>query len=486
MGSVNINGSNVGSALTTLLLADDIEPGDDPSYQLCKVLFLYHPLGAKMVEAPIKLAQSQKRKITIPNSPEERVRNAFIAEWRRIGADEVIANTKALSRVYGVASVACLEMGKEPKEALDFDKLAKAELAFNVYDPLNTAGSLVLNQNTTDIDFLKYTTITTGGKTFHRSRTCVMLNEKPVYLAYTSSAFGYVGRSVYQRPLFPLKSFVQTMITDDLVARKAGVLVAMMKTVGSVVSNLMAAIAGIKRNLLKEAETTNVISIDSEEKVESLNFQNLDGPLALVRKNILDNIATATPMPAKLLNQETFAEGFGEGTEDAKQIAKYIEGFREEMEPLYAYFDKIVQHRAWNDEFYATIQKDFPKEYGEKPYKQAFYEWVNAFHAEWPNLLEEPDSEKATVDDVKLKALIAAVEVMLPEMDPVNKATLLGWMQDNFNELKLLFPNPLELDLEALKDHAEEAAQQAADLQAQGQEDEEQAPKKPKPFDRAA
>jgi len=33
---------------------------------------------------------------------------------------------------------------------------------------------------------------------------------------YTQAAFGFVGRSVYQRPLYPLKSFVQTMITDDL------------------------------------------------------------------------------------------------------------------------------------------------------------------------------------------------------------------------------------------------------------------------------
>ena len=39
----------------------------------------------------------------------------------------------------------------------------------------------------------------------------------------------------------------------------------------------------------------------------------------------------------------------------------------------------------------------------------------------------------------------------MPALDPENKATVIQWAQDNFNELKLLFQNPLLLDFDALE-----------------------------------
>ena len=157
-------------------------------------------------------------------------------------------------------------------------------------------------------------------------------------------------------------------------------------------------------------------------------------------------------MPAKLLNSETFAEGFGEGTEDAKNVARFIDRVRVEMKPLYDFFDTVVQHRAWNRDFYETIQQDFPR-YRNVPYDRAFYEWVNSFEAAWPNLLTEPDSEKIRVEETKLKAVISLVEILQPNLDPENRALMYQWAADNFNEQKLLFPSPLNMDFEALANY---------------------------------
>ncbi len=44
---------------------------DDPSYQLCKTIFLFHPLGQKIASAPVKMAQFLPREITIPDGPEK-------------------------------------------------------------------------------------------------------------------------------------------------------------------------------------------------------------------------------------------------------------------------------------------------------------------------------------------------------------------------------------------------------------------------------
>lgn len=39
------------------------------------------------------------------------------------------------------------------------------------------------------------------------------------------------------------------------------------------------------------------------------------------------------------------------------------------------------------------------------------------------------------------------------KLDPDNRARLIEWAQDNFNENKMLFGNPLQLDIEALKNY---------------------------------
>lgn len=460
MSTVQLNGSGAGSALQELLVAPDITPGDTPSYQLCKTIYAYHPLGAKLAEKPITLAQSKPRVINVQKGPETMVKEEFEAKWKEVGADASIFNLMALSRVYGVASMALLVDGQAPDRPVDLKSLYKRKVAFNVFDPLNTAGSLVINQDANAMDFMKTDgTIRVSGTTYHRSRTCVMMNEQPLYIAYTNSGFGFVGRSVYQRILFPLKSFIQTMMTDDLVAVKAGVIVAKLKQPGSVIDNIMQKMFALKRQVIKDAKTYNVISVGPDDTIETLDFTNLDGAFGQSRKDILENIAAgADDMPAMLLNQETFAEGFGEGTEDAAMVAHYVDRIREKMQPAYAFMDPIVQHLAWTPEFYARVQKLFPEEYSGVPFETAFYEWVNSFTAEWPSFMEEPPSDQVQVDDVKLKAVIAMVQVLLPAIDPENRAKVIEWACDNFNALKLLFDTPLELDFDALATYEPEEA----------------------------
>jgi hypothetical protein len=462
-------GNLLGNPLSSVMMCEEIQPGDAPSYTACKIIMAYHPLGAKMTDSPVALAQSQERKITVPKGPESELVDAFLSEWKALGADGQIFNLCRLARGYGIASIGCLTEGTPPSSALDLNTVADQRIGFNVLDPLNTAGSLTLNQDPMSIDFQKVTGLAVGGVAFHRSRTVTLQNEHPLYIEWTSSAYGFTGRSVFQRALFPLKSFILSMIADDAVEQKIALLILKLVGPGSIIDQAMEAVGAVKRWLLKMAGTGNVLSIGRDEEVSSLDFTNMEGPHALARKNILDNIATACDMPAILLNQETFAEGFGEGTEDAKRVSQWIGRLRIWMNPAYDWMDVICRHRAWNPEFYKGIQERWPDEYGNKTYNQAFYEWSNSFTATWPNLIEEPDSEKIKVDDVKLKAVIAAVQVIMPDLDPENKVRALQWLTDCFNERKDLFPSPLELDFETLLQYSQEQAEQAKALAAAGQ-----------------
>ena len=250
--NLTISGSNIGPALMDILTADDILPGSDVSYQLCKLIYLYHPLGAKMAESPINLAQSQPREISVSGAP-DRVAEAFVKQWKEIRADRIIHNVVKQSRIYGISSVVLGIEGKSSESPLNPETLATDRVFFNVLDPLNTAGSLVMQQNTNDPDYQKVAQVTTQGETYHRSRCCVVMNEEPIYIAYTHSAFGFVGRSVYQRVLFPLKSFINSMVTDDMISRKAGVLVAKMQSPGSIINRAMTSLFAAKRQMLREA-----------------------------------------------------------------------------------------------------------------------------------------------------------------------------------------------------------------------------------------
>jgi hypothetical protein len=452
MAEWGVIGSNLGSVLNDILMAGDIVPGAQPSYQTCKALYIFHPLGKKMADSPITMAMGQRREITVPDAP-DRVVEAFVAQWRKIGADRHIANLGSLARVYGISSlgIACEEV--KPSDPFPFEKAADLDIAINVWDPLNTAGSLVLNQDPNAIDFQKHRNIRVNGVTWAANRTVTLMHENPIYIEYTSAAFGFVGRSVYQRALFPMKSFIQSMKTDDLVCIKAGVIIAKLKQAGSIITNTMQAMFGLKRSVVKEAEVGNVISVGESEAIETLNMQNLDGAFGQARKDVLENCAAAADMPAIILNNETFAEGFGEGSEDAKYVAKFVESIREWLAPGYSFFDNLVQHRAWNPKFYESLQKEFPDRFKGITFEHAFFEWREKFTAVWPSLLIEPESEQAEAEERKMKQAVAIAEVILPVADPVNKANVVQWLADNISENKKMFAHPLIIDFDALKDY---------------------------------
>src|SRR5215472_14373337 len=469
-----------GNALQDLLVAPDIVPGDVVSYETCKEIYLYHPLGARIVEGPVSLALSQKRDIKVPDSPMEHCADAFNDEWKQIGGDYLVHNLITVSRIYGVASIALLVDGITSNVPIDYWDLPELNISFNVLDPLNTSGSLVLNQNPNAMDFLKYRQIAVSGTAYHPSRSVTVTNEKPIYLGYTTSAFGYVGRSAYQRAFYPLKSYIKSLIADDLVETKVGVLVAKIKQPGNFVDNIMSWAASFKRSVVKEAETGNVINITPEEEIESLNMQNLEGPHVLARRNILENIANAVDMPVKLLTQESFAEGFGEGSEDAKAVARYMDRLRETMDPVYRFLDRIVMHRAWTPAFFNSLKKSFPEKYADTTYREAFYEWVNSYSAIWPSYLREPDHEQVKVDDTKMKAAISVYQILEFSFDPENKARLIQWIADAITNNKLLYSSPLQLDFQKLVKQLKKDQKFRDEQQTMGMEPEDPRPEIPK------
>ncbi|MEQ1915832.1 MAG: hypothetical protein ABL856_03815, partial [Gallionella sp.] len=147
MGNLTINGASLGGALTDLLLAEDIKPGDELGYATAKVIYTHHALGAAIVERPLDIAMSQKREIAIPDSPESMIKDAFNAEWDALDCDRIVFNVMRLKRIYGVASLIYGAPDIATNRAMTREEIATLDIYFNVLDPLNTAGSVTMNQN---------------------------------------------------------------------------------------------------------------------------------------------------------------------------------------------------------------------------------------------------------------------------------------------------------------------------------------------------
>lgn len=429
-------------------MTQELVPGSQPSYEVCKDLYLYHPLGKKIVDAPVSKAMNKRRDILVTDDISEQVAKRFNEVWDDMEIDTYIANCHRLSRIYGISSVAVMPQDGDVNKPLTPEELYSGNITFNVFDPLNTAGSLVGILDPNNPDYLKYSTIAVQGKQYAKSRTHIQLYEQPIYLSFTNSAFGYVGRSVFNRALYPLQSFLSSMITDNLVMVKSGVLVAKVRQPGSITDRVMSMAQQFRLNILKQARTGNTISVQPEESIESLDLHNLD--YSIPRKNILENIALSLDMPNSFLTGESLAQGFGEGSEDAKLIAGYIENIRLDTQKMYDFFDNIVQYVAWSPDYFETLKSSDSK-YSGMDYQAWFNRARDSFQAIWPPALEPTKKELVLHQKELYKSVLEVYKTIRPEVEGENLGRLIDWATTNLNESKEIFPNSLHLDIKAIE-----------------------------------
>ena len=464
MATNEINGIGTGgsNSLWHALMYEDILPGHMPSYILCKLIFTSHPLGAKIAHWPVEMALSETREIRVDAAADDEPAKEFMRQWAANGCDDVIAQVGTKARIYGMSAMVFGAVDPQrgdggevidPEEDIPLNRLHELDIYFNVVDPLNTGGSLTLDQNPNNPDFLKSPgSLRVNGQKYGKGRFVVLMNEGPEYLDFENSTLGYTGRSAFRRCVYPLRSYLETQVANNQVAHKAGVLIAKIKNTSSVANRAMQMFSNIKAETLRIMGNENVLTIGTEESIESLNLMNVDGSLAGVRRSIIEDIAAAATMPAQILNSQTLAQGFGEGTEDAKQIANYIRGRRRWLKPVYDFCDVVTMRRAWTPAYIRSMKQRDPEQYGTKSEETIFQEWRDSFSAQWPS--ENEDSEAFEVTEKRMGILLDTIKVILSaaQGSPDAVAGALEYLQDNINNTgKNLFSGELNLDTDSIR-----------------------------------
>ncbi|EOC9629715.1 anti-CBASS protein Acb1 family protein [Enterobacter ludwigii] len=440
----------VSSGLAKILDADEIKPGDDVGYKLCKDLWMFHPLGGKMVEKPIMMALCKTRAYEVETDPGERVVRRFTEVWERMKVEEKIRNLFFHSRCYGAASIGVGTHSEVSSEPLPDFGLKEEDVFINVWDPLNISGSAVTSQDPNSAEFQEpKNTLQVTSKKWHPSRTQTVFNGTPIYLEYQPSTFGFTGRSVFQRCLYPMKSFISTMVANNLAAQKCGVIVTKTQQNGSMINGITAFVTGKKREVIKMSENGGVVSIGIGEDVESLNLQNIDKTLDTVRNNIISDIATGCDVPAALLKDEAFAVGWSDGSEDSKAVSQYIDGVRQGIDPVISFFERIVQYIAWDEDFYNALKAEYPDIITED-YQTTFYRWRREFTASWVELVAPPENEEQEAESKVVQQAVAVFVSLVKEVDPKNRAKVADWLANILNNTTAFGDSPLILDMDSL------------------------------------
>lgn len=447
------------NALWKAMMGEDILPGHAPGYEMCKLIYTSHPLGAKIAGMPVDMALGEAREIRVDAAPDDEPAREFLRHWEYNGCDEVIAQLGTKARVYGLAALifgAVDPATGDPiptDQPLPLERLHQLDIYFNVVDPLNAAGSLVMEQDPNSPDFLKPpSAVTVGGRTYCKGRFVILQNEGPEYLDYEGSTYGYSGRSSFRRCIYPLRSYLETQVANNQVAHKAGVLIAKIKQASSTANRMMQVFSTLKAERLKISGNENVITIDKDEDISSLNLMNVDGSLSGVRQSIIEDIAAAATMPAQILKSQTLAQGFGEGTEDAKQIAQYIAGRRRWLRSAYGFCDTVTMRRAWNPGFIMAMREKHPEEYADKSDETIFREWRDSFTARWSS--ENSDTEAFETTEKKYRIILDTARLLYPmvQNSPEGMASLLEFVQTNINNTGSdLFAGELDIDTDAIR-----------------------------------
>ena len=249
-----------------------------------------------------------------------------------------------------------------------------------------------------------------------------------------------------------MKSYIGTMTANDMVSQKAGVLVAKTAQNGSVLSGIMAAATKVKREIIKIARNGGVISIGDKDEVESLNLQNIDGALNASRDNIISDIASGSDVPSILIKEEAFSKGWGEGSEDSKAVSQYIDGVRQQIEPVMDYFEKLVQYIAWSEDFFNSLKNDFPDIITDD-YQKTFFMWRREFTAKWQELVEESPDKRRESDSKVIQQATALYTALSQNLDPENRATAADWLTSIVNATQTYGDVPLIIDKEALANY---------------------------------
>lgn len=422
----------------------------DLSYQECKNIYRYWPLGKRIASQLPNFAMSAPREIIVKDAP-----SAVIEQFNKtadsVNLDKQVRKCSIYARIYGLAAmfVACENV--KSSDNLTQKDVINNRIVFNVLDPLNIS-SVRVEQDASSLFYQKVKQITINGNdTVGSKRATVVFNDIPLYLKFNPSTFSFSGASVYQNMTGLIKSWNRSIVSLERMATKAGSIIVKGKdrshtsglTLGAINKNL---------ELIRNMQNDGIANI-GEGEVEFFQLSGIQEVDSLINSLNTSLMMALSDTPSAILLDKNLSNGFNDGSEDMKAIIMAVDNFRKlVLSPLYDFADPFIMYKAWDDEFVEQIKADYPNDYRGLSNVEIVQQWTKGFSFNWGNLYPEPEKDKIETNSARLDLLTKAKELGANLQD----------IQEELNSLEI-FGNDMELSEKYIEDFDSDSDEDTAD-----------------------
>ena len=390
-------------------LLEKIEADGRLSWQECADLYRLFPLGRRLAEKIVDKALTGERTLYFGERAPEELKKRFLEVSRKCGQDEAVRQTLIFSRIYGTAVLYAVSEESPLDSTLNVLTARNEGLLFKAGDPL--AVQVQFNQDPRSFRYLSPESAKIRGVKIDKTRCYVCFNGTPMYLQYSNSGFNYGGRSVYENQIPVIRVWAQTLRSMGRMGNRASGIFAFFRNLRKGGANVAAASHSLE--LVKSVDATGGVALGSEDKIEFPTTSGI-GDLDTLMSRIEREIVTASDTPLSILLDERLANGFGNGSEDYKQLVQDLKSYRERyIRPLYTFSDIIVAAKAFTPEFLSEVIRDNPDIYQGYTVSHVYNDILEAlsfdFGELYPQSGKEIAEEESIVLDVANKAVTAGV-----------------------------------------------------------------------------
>lgn len=384
----------------------------DLTYEECRDIYRYWPLGKRVATALPNFAMSSGRTFSVKENLPEVVRALEEAE-SALKIPQVVNKAAIYSRVYGLSFVYVASDSSEcpPDKPLSKEEFLHSSCRFNVLDPLSAGGSIQIDNDSLSPTFGLPIYLKVKGKTVSPSRLHLCFNDIPLYYKFNPSSFSFGGPSIYQNMTLLIRSWNRTVLSLQRLATKAASIVVKRKD-GSGITG--AQVQALNKNLtaIRSMENDGILSMRVGEEVEFFALNGLSEIDSICNRLNSMLMMALSDTPSGILLDKNLSTGLADGDNDMKAIIIATDRFRKDiLKPIYNFLDKFLCYKAFTPELISEIKEKYPELYRDKSDESILTELLDSYSFEFNELYPQSENEKEDTSSKKLDNLLKLKEL---------------------------------------------------------------------------
>lgn len=383
----------------------------DLTYEECRDIYRYWPLGKRVASALPDFAMSAPRKFFVKDAPEE-VNSKLLETANEMEIDQIVKKATLYARIYGLSALFVTQQGnKKVEDPLTHKDIQNNGVVFNVLDPLSMGGSIQIDNDPLSSTFSKPIDIKIRGNSVHTQRVEILYNDIPLYYKFNPSSFSFSGPSIYQNMTLLIRAWNRGIIALQRLATKAAAMVKTTKESANVTGFSQTA-AAKNLELIRSMENDGIASLRSGDTIEFFTLTGVQEVDTIIQQLNTGLMMALSDTPSGILLDKNLSVGLNDGSEDMKAILMAVDNFRLRMlKPLYLFTDKFLCYKAFSFEFIKEMIDEYPDLYRGKKENEVLTEWCQNYSFDWGELYPQSDGEKADTEGKRLDNLLKLKEM---------------------------------------------------------------------------